>query len=38
MVDCIESHVEKAVDYVEKGTGETIEALKYADKARRVSK
>lgn len=38
MVDCIEHHVDQAVDYLDKGTGELIEAHRFAEKARRVSR
>lgn len=38
MVDCIEHLVGQAVDYLDEGTGELIEAHRYAEKARRVSK
>lgn len=34
----IENHVDQAVDYLDKGRGEIIEAQRFAEKARRVSK
>lgn len=38
MIDSIEYHVEHAADNVKEATHETVGALKYAEKARRVSK
>lgn len=38
MVNSIEFHVESAAENIEEATHETVGALKYAEKARRVSK
>lgn len=37
MVNCIEHHVDQAVDYLDKGTGDLIKAHRMAEGVRRVS-